>query len=60
MMIPESVSSRIVSADNPFEESVAIAVEQSRILREVADGIHIMPMGDIVTGTRILREAGIR
>lgn len=60
MMIPESVSSRIVAADNPFEESVAIAVEQSRILREVADGIHIMPMGDIVTGTRILREAGIR
>ena len=60
MMIPEHVSSRIARAADPFEESVALAVEQSRILGEVADGIHMMPLGDIATGVRILHEAKIR
>lgn len=60
MMIPEKTAARIARASDPFEESVQIAIEQSQALAEVADGIHMMPMGEIATGVRILREAGIR
>lgn len=60
MMIPDEVTRRIAHARDPFEESVQVAIEQTSALAEVADGIHMMPMGEIETGVRILRAAHIK
>jgi 5,10-methylenetetrahydrofolate reductase len=39
---------------------VLLAIEQARALREIADGIHIMPLGLDAAVPRIVREAGIK
>lgn len=60
LMVPEHIAERIRSAADPAEESVLLAIEQVRALREIAHGVHIMPLGlDSAVG-RIVREAGIR
>lgn len=59
LMIPEHVESRIKGAADPLAESIALATEQVRALRDVADGVHIMPLGSDDAVPRILIEAGL-
>jgi len=60
LMVPESIAARIEGADDATEEGVLLAIEQARALREIADGIHIMPLGLDAAVPRIVREAGIK
>lgn len=60
LTVPEHVERRIKSAENPYEEAVALATEQARVIHEVADGVHIMPLGADEAVGRILKGAGIR
>jgi 5,10-methylenetetrahydrofolate reductase len=59
MMVPESISDRIFAAENPLEESILVAAEQVRELREIADGVHIMPLGADGAVEQILQHAGL-
>lgn len=59
LMIPDSIADRIKGAATPLDEAVAIAIEQTRALREIADGVHIMPLGADATVPRILEGAGL-
>jgi len=45
--IPESVKNRMVSAADPAEEGFRIAAEFIDGIRKKADGVHIMPIGQI-------------
>jgi len=45
--IPESVKNRMVSAADPAEEGFRIAAEFIEGIRGKADGVHIMPIGQI-------------
>jgi len=58
-MVPAWISDRIEAAENPLEEAIAIATEQARELRGIADGVHIMPLGSDDAVARILEGAGI-
>jgi methylenetetrahydrofolate reductase (NADPH) len=60
MMVPDWISVRILGAENPLDEAVAIATEQARQLRDIAHGIHIMPLGSDEAVVRILEGAGLR
>ena len=60
LMVPETIAARIEGADDAAEEGVLLATEQARALRELADGIHIMPLGLDAAVPRIVREAGIK
>ncbi|MBF4510841.1 MAG: methylenetetrahydrofolate reductase [Aeromicrobium sp.] len=56
LMVPEHISARIAAADDPAEEAVRLAAEQVRDIRQIADGVHVMPLGlDHAIG-RILGE----
>ena len=44
-MVPEHIAERISGAADPLAESIALATEQVREMREIADGVHIMPLG---------------
>lgn len=57
LMVPEPIAERIKSASDPFEESIRLATEQVRALREIADGVHIMPLGADEAVVRILEGA---
>lgn len=59
LMVPDSIGDRIRNADDPLSESVAIATEQVRALRDVADGVHIMPLGADDAVAAILRGADL-
>jgi 5,10-methylenetetrahydrofolate reductase len=59
MMVPEHISDRIASADDPLEESILLAIEQVREIRAIADGVHIMPLGADDAVVRILEDAGL-
>ena len=59
LMVPEWISDRITAAEKPLEEAIAIAIEQVRELRDVADGVHIMPLGSDDAVVRIIEEAGL-
>ena len=59
LMVPEDIAARIRSASDPFEESVRLATEQVRAVRDIADGVHIMPLGADEAVARILRGAEI-
>ena len=59
LMIPEHISDRIASAADPLAESIALATEQVRELRGIADGVHIMPLGADDAVARILEGAGL-
>jgi len=57
LMVPDQVAARIRGADDPVEEAIALAVEQVRAIRSIADGVHIMALGlDDAVG-RILTES---
>lgn len=60
LMIPEHIEARIKAAENPLEESIALATEQVRELRHIAHGVHIMPLGSDAAVGRILEGAGVR
>lgn len=60
LSVPPHVEARILGAEDAYEESIALAIEQAKVIREVADGIHIMPLGADEAVPRILRGAGIR
>ncbi|MDY0087241.1 MAG: methylenetetrahydrofolate reductase [Coriobacteriia bacterium] len=59
LMVPEPIAERIRAASDPFEESVRLATEQVRALRELADGVHIMPLGADEAVVRILKGADL-
>ena len=59
LMVPDHIAARIAAAEDPLEESIALAVEQVTALRGVADGVHIMPLGADDAFLRITQEAGI-
>ncbi len=60
LMVPEAIAERIRAAEDPAAESIRLAVEQVIALREIADGVHIMPLGMDAAVGRIVTEAGIR
>lgn len=59
LMVPEAIEARIKGAADPFAESVELAIEQVRELRDVAHGVHIMPLGSDEAAVRILEGAGL-
>ncbi len=59
LMIPEEIGARIKGAADPLAESIALATEQVRELREVAHGVHIMPLGADEAAVRVLEGAGL-
>ena len=59
LMVPEEIAERIEGASDPMRESIAIAAAQVRALRELADGVHLMPLGaDLAVGD-IIEKAGL-
>lgn len=60
LMVPQHVAARIEGAEDPEEEGILLATEQARMLRGIADGIHVMPLGLHAAVPRIVRESGIR
>jgi len=59
LMIPDHIADRIARADDPLEESIQLAIEQVNELRDIADGVHIMPLGADAAVVRILEGAGL-
>ena len=45
LMVPDHIADRIRAAEDPAEEAVLLAAEQVRAMRDVADGVHVMPLG---------------
>jgi 5,10-methylenetetrahydrofolate reductase len=60
LMVPNGIAARIEGANDAEQEAIALAIEQARGMREIADGIHVMPLGLDGAVPRIVREAGIR
>jgi 5,10-methylenetetrahydrofolate reductase len=60
LMVPEEIGARIKGADNAAAEAVALATEQVRAAREIADGVHIMTLGLDDAVPEILKGAGLR
>jgi 5,10-methylenetetrahydrofolate reductase len=60
LMVPNVIAARIEGANDAAQEAIALAIEQARGMREIADGIHVMPLGLDGAVPRIVREAGIR
>jgi 5,10-methylenetetrahydrofolate reductase len=60
LMVPDHIADRLRGAEDPVEEAVRLATEQARAIRDIADGVHIMPLGLDAAVPRIVREAGIR
>jgi methylenetetrahydrofolate reductase (NADPH) len=59
LMVPPAIAGRIREASDPGEEAVRLAIEQAAAIRDIADGVHIMPLGMDQAVERIVREAGI-
>ena len=59
LMVPDHIAGRIAGADDPLAESIALATEQVVALREVADGVHIMPLGADGALAQIVERAGL-
>lgn len=59
IQVPDHVATRLISAEDTYEEAIALAIEQAKVIKEVADGIHIMPLGDQGAVPRILKGANI-
>jgi len=60
LLVPDGIAGRIRSASDPAEEAVQLAIEQAVALKEIADGVHIMPLGLDEALVRIVDEAGLR
>ncbi len=59
LMVPEHITERIRKAEDPLEESLVLATEQVRAVSEIADGVHVMPLGLDSAVPRILADAGL-
>lgn len=59
LMVPEAIAERIVRSPDPLEEAIALAIEQVDALRDVVDGVHIMPLGNEDAFVRIVEDAGL-
>ena len=59
MMVPPSISDRITAAADPLDVAIDIAAEQVAALKEIVDGVHIMPLGADDAVPRILEQAGL-
>jgi len=59
LMVPDPVVERIKGASDPTMEAVALAVEQVIAIREIADGVHIMPLGLDHSVPDVLSAAGL-
>jgi len=59
LMVPDSIADRVRGASEPLEAAIELAVEQTIAMREVADGVHIMPLGADDAVPRILQGAGL-
>lgn len=59
LMVPDWITERVTTAESPLDEAIGIATEQARELRDIADGIHIMPLGSDDAVARILEGAGL-
>lgn len=59
LMVPDDVAARIRGAADPKEAAVDLAVEQTRAIRAIADGVHIMPLGLDDRVPEILERAGV-
>jgi methylenetetrahydrofolate reductase (NADPH) len=59
MMVPESISDRIIGANDPLEEAIAIATEQVIELKDIAHGVHVMTLGSDHVVRSILEGAGL-
>lgn len=59
LMVPDGIAARIAGAADPLEESILLAIEQVKALRDVADGVHIMPLGADDALVRIVEESGL-
>lgn len=57
LRVPDAVAERIRSARDPAEEAINLAIEQVRLSREIADGVHVMPLGLDERVPEILRRA---
>ncbi len=54
LMVPDHIAERIATAEDPAEEAIALASEQVRDIRAIADGVHVMPLGLDAAVGRIL------
>ena len=54
LMVPDRIAERIRRAEDPAEEAIALATEQVRDIRDIADGVHVMPLGLDAAVGRIL------
>lgn len=59
LMVPDEVARRLSGATDFLEAAVELAVEQVRLSREIADGVHIMPLGLDDRVPEILARAGL-
>jgi len=59
LMVPDEIGARIKGASDAAAEAVALATEQVRAIREVADGVHIMTLGLDAAVPEILGGAGL-
>lgn len=59
LMVPDEIGERIRAAGDPKEEAITLAAEQVRAAREIADGVHIMPLGLDAAVPEILHRAGV-
>lgn len=59
LMVPEEIGDRIKRADDPAAEAIALATEQVRAAREIADGVHLMTLGLDEAVPRIIAGAGL-
>jgi 5,10-methylenetetrahydrofolate reductase len=58
LMVPDAIAERIRGADDPVEAAIRLAAEQVREIRQIADGVHVMPLGLESAIGRILGEEG--
>lgn len=56
LMVPDAIADRIRRAEDPAEEAIRLAAEQVREIRQIADGVHVMPLGLERAIGRILGE----
>lgn len=59
LMVPDHIAKRIENASDPLAESIELATEQTAALRDIADGVHIMPLGADDAVERIVSGAGL-
>jgi 5,10-methylenetetrahydrofolate reductase len=58
LMVPDAIADRIRRAHDPADAAIALAAEQVASIRDIADGVHVMPLGLDAAIGRILGGAG--